>query len=161
MSYPLLACLKQSHPSPDCTSVPAALEERAGLQGVAVAEVTLEGRAGTRLEPSRAGLGQAWGWVGVQVGGLGRGWGGGGPWSCCPTLPPARSRGRQEWVHTMQQGLGALRLLSGVHGDDKARGTSPAPHAGLCHHPRTVGNPPLKVQVTNQKSQHDTQNITR
>lgn len=38
-----------------------------------MAEVTLEGRAGTRLEPSRAGVGQAWGWIGVQVGRTGRG----------------------------------------------------------------------------------------
>lgn len=36
-----------------------------------MAEVTLEGRAGTRLEPSQAGVGQAWGWTGVQVGGTG------------------------------------------------------------------------------------------
>lgn len=33
-----------------------------------MAEVTLEGRAGTRLEPSQAGVGQAWDWTGVQEG---------------------------------------------------------------------------------------------
>jgi len=47
-------------------------------QRVVVAQVTLEGRAGTRLEPSRAGLGRAWGRTGedwAEVEGSGRGWG--------------------------------------------------------------------------------------
>lgn len=40
-----------------------------------MAEVTLEGRAGTRLEPSRAGLGQAWGWTGGDWSRGGEDWG--------------------------------------------------------------------------------------
>lgn len=94
------------------------------------------GRGGTSLGLDWGAGGQDWARLGQQR----WGWGGGGPWSCCPTLLPACSRGRQEWVHTMQQGLRALRLLSGMRGDDKAWGTSPAAHAGLCHHPRTVWN---------------------
>lgn len=42
---------------------------------MAVAEVTLEGRAGTRLEPSQAGLGQAWGWAGEDRDAGGQDWG--------------------------------------------------------------------------------------
>ena len=38
-------------------------------------KMTLEGRAGTRLEPSQAGLGQGWGWTGEAWCAGGQDWG--------------------------------------------------------------------------------------
>lgn len=83
-----------------------------------MAEVTLDGRAGTRLEASQAGMGRAWGWTGMD-------WG----------------RGRQDWGEA-GAGLGlewraALASLScfacplaGVGG--RSGGTAPSKGRELC-----------------------------